>query len=268
MNFDFIRALLHPPPWLLYMWLVILLESVYGNRFGCIVRSPPGFECDAMFALPMPVGLASPFRLVAGWLLPAGLLFLLVESLREAFEESLKASLDTFFGRIVHADPYALLGTTDQRGVRPPGWTPLPDGLELGGFDDGEFHSQTERAVLLVNRAWARQDPMAAREVVATQSWVALSALIDESRRYRRAGILLAGLEIPGGRVLRSGFLYGLEAVTARLEVRCADPATACEQDWTFVRPKGGAWLMAAVEPVAKQEESRPRDSGDRLEQA
>jgi hypothetical protein len=268
MNFDFIRALLHPPPWLLYTWLVVLLESVYGNRFGCIVRSPPGFECDAMFALPMPIGLASPFRLVAGWFLPAGLLFLLVKSLREAFDESIKAALDRFFGRIVHADPYALFGTSDQRGLRPPGWSPLPDALQLAGLDTNEFRGQAERAFLLVNRAWARQDPMAAREVVATQSWVALSALIDESRRYRRAGIVLAGLEIPAGRVLRSGFLDGQEAVTARLDVRCADPATACKQDWTFVRPHGGGWLMAAVEPVPRKEESRPPDSGGRLEQA
>jgi hypothetical protein len=268
MNFDVIRALLHPPPWLLYTWLVVLLESVYGNHFGCLVKSPPGFECDARFALPMPVGLPSPFRLVAGYFLPAGLLFLLVKSLREAFDESLKVALDRFFGRIVHADPYALFGTRDQRGLRPPGWTPLPEGMQLGGLDEGEFRSQAEHACRLVNRAWAVQDPMAAREVVATQSWVALSGLIDESRRYRRAGILLNGLDISGGRVLRSGFLDAEEAVTARLDVECADPLTNSQQDWTFVRPRDGRWQMVAVEPVPDPKESRPSGEDGRLERS
>jgi len=228
------------------------------------MRSPPGFECDARWGLVMPIGLVSPFREILAWYLPAGVLFLLVKSLREAFEESIKAALDRFFGHIVRADPYALFGTIDQRGLRPPGWLPLPERVDLAGVDEAECRAQTERAFLLVNRAWARQDPMAAREVVATQSWVVLSALIDESRRYRRTGIPTVGLEIAAGRVLRSGFFDGQEAITTRFDVRCADPATSCEQDWTFVRPRDGSWLVAAVEPV--EEGGRPPGSDGRLE--
>jgi len=244
------HAILHPPPWIVYPAIVAFVEGVIGHQYGCLMRAPPGFECDAQWGLVMPIGLVSPFREMVAWYLPAGILFLLVKSLREAFEESIKAAVDRFFGRIVHADPYALFGTIDQRGLRPPGWVPLPEGLELAGPDDAEFHEQAERGFVLVNRAWARQDPMAAREVVATPSWVELSALIDESRRYRRTGIPSVGLEIAAGRVLRSGFLDGQEAVTARFDVRCTDPATSSRQDWTFVRPRDSGWLVAAVEPV------------------
>src|SRR5690242_10441216 len=116
------RLILHPPPWLLYPALVALVEGIIGHRYGCLVKSPPGFECDLQYGLPMPVAAGWPLRESLGWFLPAGLLFLLVQSLREAYEETLKAALDRFFGRIVHADPYALLGTSDQRGLQPLGW--------------------------------------------------------------------------------------------------------------------------------------------------
>ena len=246
-----IRQLLHPPPWLLYTWLVVLGESAIGRAFGCVVKSPPGFECDRLFALPMPTGSEFPIRAALGWFLPAGLLFLVVHSLREAYEETAKATLDRFFGRILHADPYALLGTVDQRGLQPMGWQPPADTMQLPLLDRAELQAQLETAFVLVQQAWARQDAMVARTVMTSAAWQVLSRQIDDSRHFRRGGILLVGLEVASAHVLRSGYLGPDPAATVRLRVTCTDPATDCEQDWTLVRPRDEAWLVAAVEPVA-----------------
>lgn len=263
-NWAFLRQLLHPPPWLLYTWIVVVGEGILGKAFGCVVRAPPGFECDAAYALPMPIGTGWPIRVVLGYFLPAGLLFLVVQSVSEALDETAKASLDRFFGRIVHADPYSLLGTVDQRGLHPPGWLAPADGFDLQPFDEAELHRHAERAFVLVQQAWAQQDPMLARTVVAVRTWQVFNERIDDSRRFRRGGILLAGLKLAGGRLLRTGYLGAEPAAAVRLQVRCSDPLTDCEQDWTFVRPRDEPWLVVAVDPV--KPESRPSGPDGRLE--
>ncbi|HEX6348619.1 MAG TPA: hypothetical protein VF160_04435 [Candidatus Dormibacteraeota bacterium] len=255
--------ILHPPPWIFYPALVVLAESLVGHRYGCVIKAPPGFECDLRFALPMPIYVGSPLRESLGWFVPAGLLFLLVQSAREAFDETVKAGLDRFFGRIVHADPFALLGTQDQRGVQPLGWQGLLEGQHLHELDETRLRAEVERAFVLVQQAWARQDARVARTVMTTDAWQALSIQIDYSRRFRRGGITLVGLETGELRIARTGFMGSEPAAMVRVRVTCSDPVTDCEQDWTLVRPRDQEWLVAAVEPVAQ---SRPPARGGRLE--
>jgi hypothetical protein len=248
-----LRAVLRAPPYLVFPALTVLIEANLGARFGCVIGSPPGFVCLRQWAVPVPAFLPPPLDQIAAWTAPAAVLYLFWVSGREGVYELLGGVLARVARKTILTDPYALLGTAEQGGLRPPGWKPIVGGDALAGFDSDALLRDAERAVELVQWAWARQDPMAARAVVCDPSWSVLSVLIDDSRRRRRAGILLAGLEMVAGRVLRSGEYGGQEATAARLTIRCQDPPTECEQDWTFVRPvSGGHWLVAAVEPVPR----------------
>jgi hypothetical protein len=245
-----VRAVLRAPPYLVFPALTAFIEANLGARFGCLIGRPPGFVCLRQWAIPVPAFLPAPLDEIAAWTVPSVLAYLVWVSGREGVYELLGGALGRLARKTILTDPYALLGTADQGGLRPPGWKPIVGAGSLAGFDSDALLRDAERAVELVQWAWAGQDPMAAREVVCNQSWSVLSVLIDDSRRRRRAGIRLTGLEVVEGRVLTSGEYGGEEAALARLTIRCQDPPTQCEQDWTFVRPVGGGhWQVAAVEP-------------------